>query len=143
MTRVLIADDSASVRLMLRSWLEGAGYTVEEAADGLEAIERVRTAADPLVVLLDYEMPGLTGYEVLQRALAEGLAPPRFGYVSISGMQGAFPPAFNDLLRQLRIQMLPKPFDQDALLMVTAFVAARQGMPVPEPVSAAEGAPGA
>lgn len=140
MTRVLIADDSASVRMTLRSWLEPAGYVVEEATDGAQAIERIRAAAEPLLVLLDYEMPGLTGFEVLQRALAEGLAPPRLGYICISGMQGAFPAEFSDLLRRLRIQMIPKPFRQEDLLAVTAYVVARDGLPIPTPVAAQEGA---
>lgn len=135
MTRVLIADDSASVRTTLRSWLEPAGYTVEEAADGIQAIGQIRAATEPLVVLLDYEMPGLTGFEVLRRALDEGLAPPRLGYICISGMQGAFPAEFNDLLRRLRIQMIPKPFQQEDLLTVTAFVAARDGLPIPTPAA--------
>lgn len=140
MTRVLIADDSASVRMTLRSWLEPAGYVVEEAADGAQAIERLRAASEPLLVLLDYEMPGLTGFEVLQRALDEGLAPPRLGYICISGMQGAFPAEFNELLRRLRIQMIPKPFGQEDLLAVTAYVAARDGLAAPAAPGGREGA---
>lgn len=138
MTRVLIADDSASVRTTLRSWLEPAGYVVEEVADGARAIEMIRAATEPLLVLLDYEMPGLTGFEVLKLALDEGLAPPRLGYICISGMQGAFPAEFNELLRRLRIQMIPKPFRQEDLLAVTAYVAAREGLAVPVPVGAGE-----
>ena len=125
MAEVLVVDDSATVRLMIREWLVSAGYKVREAADGLQALETLRGTAGPLVVLLDYQMPGLTGFEVLQRALAEERLPPTYGYVIISGMQSSFPPAFTDLLRQLAIQLLPKPFDRETLLAVTAFVAAR------------------
>jgi len=126
MTQVLVADDSATVRHMLRSWLEPEGYEVLEAADGVAALEQVRAVPGPLVVLLDYQMPGLTGFEVLRAALAEELGPPRRGYVIISSMQSDFPPEFNDQLRRLAIQMLPKPFEREPLLAVTAFVAARQ-----------------
>lgn len=127
MQQVLIADDSATVRLMLRGWLEGAGYEVREAADGAQALDHIRTStdADPLVVLLDYEMPKLSGYEVLQHAAAESLLPPRCSYVVISALTGNFPSDFSALLRQLSIQILPKPFDEDTLLYVTNFVTQR------------------
>jgi CheY-like chemotaxis protein len=125
-SRVLVVDDSKTVRLTLTTWLTAAGYEVLEAADGEQALEILRANAGPLVVLLDYQMPGLTGFEVLQQALAEDRLPPVYGYVIISGMQSSFPAAFTDLLRQLAIQLLPKPFDEQSLLAVTAYVAARQ-----------------
>lgn len=145
MQQVLIADDSATVRLMLRGWLEGAGYEVREAADGAQALEHIRSSADadPLVVLLDYEMPKLSGYEVLQHAAAEGLLPPRCSYVVISALTSNFPSDFSALLRQLSIQILPKPFDEDTLLYVTNFVTQRSHQhpavkPSAQPASAAQ-----
>jgi CheY-like chemotaxis protein len=127
MTQVLVADDSPSIRLTLRGWLESASYQVLEASDGEKALEFLRSSAGPLIVLLDYQMPRLTGYEVLQAALQEHLLPPNFGYAIISSMQGAFPPAFSELLRQLSIQLIPKPFDRETLLMLTDYLSARQG----------------
>lgn len=129
MTRFLIADDSATIRAQVSEWLTSAGYEVLQAADGARALEVLRASTEStefLAVLLDYEMPGLTGYEVLQQAYAEGLAPPRYAYAVISGRTAAFPPAFTDLLRQLAIQLLPKPFDRDALLMLAAYLASHQ-----------------
>jgi diguanylate cyclase (GGDEF)-like protein len=61
---VLIADDSLVIRAVVRSELEGEGYRVVEALDGLSALRQCREDA-PDVVLLDIEMPGLDGYEVL------------------------------------------------------------------------------
>jgi CheY-like chemotaxis protein len=130
MIPVLIVDDSASVRLMLRGWLSEAGYETREAADGLEALEALRAATTPMVVLLDYQMPRLDGFETLRRAAAEGLTSPRFAYVAISSMATSFPPAFSALLRQLGAQILPKPFARDALLHVTQFVERRLTTPV-------------
>jgi CheY-like chemotaxis protein len=126
MTQVLVADDSPTVRLMLRSWLEPAGYAVLEAADGPRALETLRTHAEPLIVLLDYQMPGMTGDQVLRAALADRLTPPRRVYAIISGEQSTFPPEFVDLLRELGIQLIPKPFDRDALLMLMDYLSARQ-----------------
>jgi diguanylate cyclase (GGDEF)-like protein len=61
---VLVADDSAVVRKVLRDRLGEQGWTVREAADGAEALEICREAP-PEVVLLDIEMPRLNGYQVL------------------------------------------------------------------------------
>jgi two-component system cell cycle response regulator len=61
---VLIADDSLVIRAVVRSGLEQEGYRVIEAVDGLAALEQCRQQP-PDVVLLDIEMPGLDGYEVL------------------------------------------------------------------------------
>jgi two-component system, chemotaxis family, chemotaxis protein CheY len=59
--RILIADDSNSVRRVVRRWLESRGLTVcGEAADGLEAIDKVRELK-PDLILLDLAMPKLNG----------------------------------------------------------------------------------
>ena len=125
MAHVLVVDDSPTIRLTLHSWLEPAGHQVAEAADGVAALAQLAALSGPLVVLLDYQMPGLTGFEVLQQALAERRGPPDYGYVVISARHGDFPPAFTALLRQLAIQILPKPFDAQTLLAVVDFVATR------------------
>lgn len=62
--RILIADDRASSRELLRLVLERAGYEVIEAEDGLEALERAR-AGNPDLMLLDLQMPRLDGYGTL------------------------------------------------------------------------------
>jgi two-component system cell cycle response regulator len=61
---VLVADDSLVIRAVVREHLETGGYRVVEAVDGFAAVERCRDDP-PDVVLLDIEMPGLDGYEVL------------------------------------------------------------------------------
>lgn len=125
MPDVLVIDDSPTVRMTLRTWLEAAGYAVTDAPDGMEGFKKLRASKEPLIVLLDYQMPKLSGYEVLQLALAEGDLLKKHGYIVISGEQNTFPPAFNEMLWQLSIQMLPKPFDNGALLAVTDYVERR------------------
>jgi chemosensory pili system protein ChpA (sensor histidine kinase/response regulator) len=61
--RVVVADDSLSVRRALTQLMEDAGFEVAAARDGLEALELVNAAA-PALVLLDLEMPKLNGLEV-------------------------------------------------------------------------------
>jgi CheY-like chemotaxis protein len=61
---VLVVDDDAALRELLRRILEGAGYTVVEAENGRVALERLRTMA-PGVILLDLMMPEMDGFEVV------------------------------------------------------------------------------
>jgi chemotaxis protein histidine kinase CheA len=65
-TRVLVVDDAWSVRRSMQQLLEDAGYEVATAADGFEALERLR-AKIPAVVLTDLEMPNLNGLELTRR----------------------------------------------------------------------------
>jgi DNA-binding NarL/FixJ family response regulator len=69
----LVVDDDASFRAYVRSVLEDCAYRVVEAADGVAALNAVR-AARPAAVLLDVNMPRLSGYEVC-RALREEHGP--------------------------------------------------------------------
>jgi CheY-like chemotaxis protein len=64
MKRILIVDDKATSRELLRTVLERQGYVITEAADGEEALQKVRAEA-PDLVLLDLQMPVRNGYEVL------------------------------------------------------------------------------
>ena len=63
-TTVLVADDSATVRTLVRFELETAGYLIVEAADGQQALDAAR-AGDVDVVLLDVEMPVLDGFATI------------------------------------------------------------------------------
>jgi two-component system chemotaxis response regulator CheY len=65
MKRILIIDDAATVRLYHRNILESAGYVVEEAVNGIEALEKVfQTPFDLYVV--DINMPKLDGFGFLK-----------------------------------------------------------------------------
>lgn len=66
MRRVLVVDDEASIRLVLRGYLESDGFAVEEAEDGETALSIAR-GGDIDLVLLDVMMPDLDGLEVLRR----------------------------------------------------------------------------
>lgn len=64
--RILVVDDEPLVREALTSALADEGYIVDAAADGAEALDRVR-AAKPDAILLDLMMPGVNGRQFLQR----------------------------------------------------------------------------
>jgi len=65
---ILVVDDDENQRLLYRQELELAGYAVETAANGPQAIDRVGKGGID-VVLLDIAMPGMDGIEVLGRLL--------------------------------------------------------------------------
>jgi DNA-binding response OmpR family regulator len=64
--RILVLDDDADIRELLRALLERAGYSVEEAADGRAGL-RAFYATSPDLVLLDVSMPELDGWKTLER----------------------------------------------------------------------------
>ncbi|MDH3285243.1 MAG: sigma-54 dependent transcriptional regulator [Acidobacteriota bacterium] len=112
--RILIADDEEVVRINIQEFLQAEGYTVDAAADGIEALERIGQG-DYALVITDIRMPGLDGIELLERVAAE--CPETFvlvmtAYASIdtaveSLRLGAYdyllkPVVFEDLLRRVQ-----------------------------------------
>jgi DNA-binding response OmpR family regulator len=77
-TRVLIADDSETILLLMRTRLEMEGYEVVAAADGEEVIELMHSASepDPDILLLDAMMPRKSGIDALRQLRAEGVETP-------------------------------------------------------------------
>lgn len=70
--RVLVVDDSSLVRLYYRSALEKAGFVVEQAINGIEAIEKVLSESFDLAIV-DVNMPRMDGFTFL-RSLRSGAA---------------------------------------------------------------------
>jgi two-component system response regulator VicR len=77
-TRVLIADDSETILLLLRTRLEMEGYEVVTAADGVEVIEAMRRDSEPKpeILLLDAMMPRKSGIDALRELRAAGVETP-------------------------------------------------------------------
>ena len=68
MTRVLVIDDEAPIRLLCRVNLEAEGMEVLEASDGPTGLEKARND-EPDVILLDVMMPGLDGWQVAEELI--------------------------------------------------------------------------
>jgi two-component system alkaline phosphatase synthesis response regulator PhoP len=122
MTTVLVADDSETILLLLRTRLEMAGYDVETAADGQEVTERVEPgAADgPDLLLLDAMMPRKSGIDALRELRAAGLETPA---LIVSAHQD---PSDADAPTDLEISgYVTKPIDFDVLLGAVAELTAK------------------
>jgi CheY-like chemotaxis protein len=68
--RVLLVDDELSIRTIVRVNLESDGMVVAEAADGAQALERVREER-PALVLLDVMMPDVDGWQVAEQLASD------------------------------------------------------------------------
>jgi two-component system, response regulator, stage 0 sporulation protein F len=109
MKRLLVVDDDPDIRLQLQAILEAYCFTVETAANGQEALERVK-AMVPDGIFLDLRMPvmdGLTALDVLRRKY------PSITVIAITAS------TTDDVVRHVRARgahgCLVKPFDPQAL----------------------------
>lgn len=81
--KILIVDDSKAMRMIVRRTLRQAGFgdhAVTEASNGKEALETVRQSV-PDLILSDWNMPGMTGIELLDSLRAQGVSV-KFGFVT-------------------------------------------------------------
>ncbi len=120
MTTVLIVDDDTAIRTTVRAILELYGYEVcGEAADGRLAIEHLLAHPQRHIILLDLEMPRMTGAQTLELLACEPLASWSHSSIVMSGNLGRLPPAF------AHVPALSKPFDIDDLLAYVEAEASR------------------
>jgi len=117
--RILVVDDSETMRTLMADLLPSMGYEVTTACDGHKAIEELGRC-EPQLVLLDIEMPGLDGCEVCRRikshpetrtipvVLVSG-HPEGSDRAAGAGADGFLPKPFHidDLLRWLRALLSP------------------------------------
>jgi CheY-like chemotaxis protein len=108
---VLVVDDDPDIRETLGMVLGSRGYTVTLAADGAEALERLRAMSPPpCLVLLDLMMPRMNGFEVWQAMKSSELS--RIPVVALTGAG----PMVTARARELRLEVLHKPIGLEMLL---------------------------
>jgi len=116
---VLVIDDSSLVRLYYRSILENAGYHVEEALNGLEALEKLPTTpADVLIV--DINMPTMDGLTFLTELRRKEL--PLSGIPALITSSESSEQDFASAQLAGANHYLVKPLEEDTLLEFTALL---------------------
>ena len=109
---VLLVEDEAPIRLLMRHILVEAGYNVLLATDGVEGQQKLIAYGERVDLLLtDLSMPGISGFELAQRAK---LLQPRIKVLYASGSEGFFPDLRSEGL------LLMKPFTVEELLAAVA-----------------------
>jgi len=116
--RILIVDDDANIRTSVRLCLEAAGYTVEQAVNGGDALEKIH-ASPPDLVLLDLAMPVLDGMTVLAelRALLSRQSPRAIVMTAHGSVRTAI-----QAVRLGASDFIEKPFTPDDLRLSIASV---------------------
>jgi CheY-like chemotaxis protein len=117
-TTVLVVEDEAGLRMLMRDILEGAGYLVWEADEGFQAL-RVLLQGRPVdLVVTDIRMPRMDGYELATHMAALALRVP---IVFVTGY------ASEIVAAELPGPVLPKPFLPEQLLAFVRQAEAGQG----------------
>ena len=123
---ILIVDDDRDIRLLLHFTLEELGYTVLEAGDGREGLQVLRASGSRrLIVLVDYRMPGMDGWELLRVAFEDAALAARHTFALVTAEAETLPAAFRALLAERAIPVLGKPFHLDELDTLVASCRAR------------------
>ncbi len=119
---IVVADDSRTVRTLLRQILQQAGFAVSLAVDGREAVEAV-VSERPDLVVLDIHMPGMDGYEACEQLLS--LKPP-YSQIPIVLLTHDDGPHLNALGNQLGAY-LRKPVQPEKLIHTVRVLLDREG----------------
>jgi CheY-like chemotaxis protein len=114
--RVLLVDDDRGIRECLTLALEIEGHTVIQAEDGLDALLALRSGPRPDVIVLDLEMPVMTGWEFREVQLRD----PDLAGIPVIVVSSAFGIAVDANAH------LPKPFRVEDLLQAIEALAARR-----------------
>lgn len=110
--RVLVVDDTESIRITMETFLKIAGYEVATASDGEECFKIVKTF-QPELILLDIMMPGIHGFDVLKQLKSDPKTSP-IGIIICSGKD--YVPEKYLALQHHAFAYITKPFYHDTLL---------------------------
>lgn len=109
---ILVVDDTRTMRKMVTAVLQGAGYSVEGAEDGSEALEKAKTRTFDLVIT-DYNMPIMDGIKLVSSL--RGL--PQYENVALIVLSTEFGAALKAQGRQAGATgWVAKPFDPEQML---------------------------
>ena len=117
MARVMIAEDSDAIRMMLKNIVVTSGHNlIAEAKDGVEAMEKIKSTK-PEILLLDYGLPKKHGLDILREMERNG---PKVIMITVSDEQ--------ELIQKCIMlgasAYLVKPFDSDTVVKALSYAVA-------------------
>lgn len=130
MKTFLVCDDDVYTRALLRATLEGGAHQVIEAADGVTAVEMVRSL-HPDVVLLDLQMPGMNGLDACRLLKSD----PATAAIPVVMLTGCRDDAERERGRGAGVdEYLTKPFSPLQLLNLVTKLAGEEAAPLSRPL---------
>ncbi len=81
--KILVIDDSGVQRQQLRTILEGTGFTVLEAEDGVQGIEMIRLNQDVVMIFCDVNMPNKDGLQLVEELRSEIIDQKKLKYIPV------------------------------------------------------------
>ncbi len=118
MAQILVVDDEPSMRFLLRMAFEMAGHRVDEAPNGLVAVQAIENGRVPDLLATDFMMPLMNGGELIARVRANP-ATAELPVILVSSSPGSERKTSADLF-------LRKPFDPEAIAECAATLLARR-----------------
>ncbi|WP_448524907.1 response regulator [Parathermosynechococcus lividus] len=134
--KVLVIDDSKVIRLRVRDMLPEGDYEILEAKDGREGLQLIEQS-DPTLIMLDFLLPRVSGWEVYQELAKTGL----LGAIPLVIMSGRKEEVTEKLQEPFEwFEFIEKPFEREQLeaAIQEAFRKARKAKPVKAAAAASE-----
>ena len=120
MSQVILAEDEAQLRRLISAMLTDRGVSVTEAADGSEALQRLKDDPGASLLLSDIVMPNMNGYELVEASLK---LRPELKVLMMTAYAAERPPP--SALKAREIRTLVKPFDPDRMCDLVVDMLAR------------------
>ncbi len=111
MARILIVDDEERMRHLLSIMLSRRGYHVDQAGDGVEALEMIGGASFDMIIT-DIKMPRMDGVELLKRIMEMEIPVPVVFITAFATVESAV-----EAMRQGAVDYIIKPFEEDRILL--------------------------
>lgn len=122
---ILVVEDDPAIRRLVSMVLQRQGFRTDAAADGLEAVAKLKTSSYDVIVL-DLMMPNLDGFSFINMFAAED--PQQLRKVIVTS--AASPAVIRERMKGTPFSLLPKPFDITELVdHVRSCIAAQAAFP--------------
>jgi DNA-binding NtrC family response regulator len=120
--KILIVDDEPFNLDLLEQELSDRGYSIERAGDGAEALDKFESF-QPDLILLDFQMPGMNGIDVLKEIRRRGNETPVVMITAYGTIERAV-----QAMKEGAYDFVPKPFEPDHLILVVHKALERQNL---------------